>query len=136
MLGLGESEDETIEAIRDFKLAGVDILTMGQYLQPSLRHLPVCKYIQPEEFEKLGILQKPWASFTSLLARLFGVHIERGTFSHKKEYQNLPASKFHLNNFHKAKSINLILFNSISPCAVLEEAQTVIMELPVSSDTH
>jgi lipoic acid synthetase len=53
MLGLGESEYETIEAMRDLRSAGVDILTIGQYLQPSPRHLPVCKYIQPEEFEKL-----------------------------------------------------------------------------------
>jgi lipoyl synthase len=53
MLGLGESEDETIETMRHLRLAGVDILTIGQYLQPSPRHLPVCKYIQPEEFEKL-----------------------------------------------------------------------------------
>jgi lipoyl synthase len=53
MLGLGESEDETIEAMTDLRSVGVDILTIGQYLQPSPRHLPVCKYIQPEEFGKL-----------------------------------------------------------------------------------
>jgi len=53
MLGLGESEDETIEAMRDLRSVGVDIMTMGQYLQPTARHFPVYKYIQPEEFEKL-----------------------------------------------------------------------------------
>ena len=53
MLGLGESEAETIEAMRDLKSVGVDILTMGQYLQPTARHFPVCEYIQPEQFKKL-----------------------------------------------------------------------------------
>jgi lipoyl synthase len=53
MLGLGESEDETIEAMRDLRSVGVDILTMGQYLQPTARHFPVSKYIPPEQFEKL-----------------------------------------------------------------------------------
>lgn len=58
MLGLGESEDETIETMRDLRSVGVDILTMGQYLQPTARHLPVCKYIQPEQFEKLREIAK------------------------------------------------------------------------------
>jgi lipoic acid synthetase len=53
MIGLGESEDETIEAMRDLRAVGVDILTMGQYLQPTARHFPVCEYIQPVQFEKL-----------------------------------------------------------------------------------
>jgi lipoyl synthase len=53
MLGLGESEAETIEAMRDLRSVGVDILTMGQYLQPTARHFPVCEYIQPEQFKKL-----------------------------------------------------------------------------------
>jgi lipoyl synthase len=53
MLGLGESEDETIEAMRDLRSVGVDILTMGQYLQPTARHFPVCEYIPPEQFVML-----------------------------------------------------------------------------------
>lgn len=53
MLGLGESENETIEVMRDLRSVGVDILTMGQYLQPTVRHFPVCEYIQPEQFVKL-----------------------------------------------------------------------------------
>ena len=58
MLGLGESEVETIEAMRDLQSVGVDILTMGQYLQPTARHFPVCEYIQPEQFEKLREVAK------------------------------------------------------------------------------
>ncbi len=53
MLGLGESEVETIEAMRDLRSVGADILTLGQYLQPTARHFPVCEYIQPEHFKKL-----------------------------------------------------------------------------------
>ena len=52
MLGLGETEDEILEAIEDLREAKVDILTFGQYLQPTKNHLPIERYITPEEFEK------------------------------------------------------------------------------------
>lgn len=52
MLGLGETEVEVIETIQDLADVGVDILTIGQYLQPSKKHLPVKEYIHPEQFEK------------------------------------------------------------------------------------
>ena len=52
MLGLGETEDEILEAMDDLRQAGVDILTFGQYLQPSINHLPVERYVTPDEFQK------------------------------------------------------------------------------------
>ena len=52
MLGLGETEEEVIETIDDLSAVGVDILTLGQYLQPTPRHLPVAEFIHPEQFEK------------------------------------------------------------------------------------
>lgn len=54
MLGLGESEDELIEAFRDLRAAGVDVLTLGQYLRPSAWHLPVVEFVPPARFEALG----------------------------------------------------------------------------------
>jgi lipoyl synthase len=53
MLGLGESEEEIIKTMRDLRSVGVDILTMGQYLQPTLTHTPVLEYISPEQFNEL-----------------------------------------------------------------------------------
>jgi len=50
MLGLGETEDEVLAAIDDLVAAGVRIATFGQYLRPTLRHLPVAEYITPEKF--------------------------------------------------------------------------------------
>ena len=50
MLGLGERDDEVIRAMRDLRSVGVDILTIGQYLQPTRRHLPVVEYVTPEKF--------------------------------------------------------------------------------------
>jgi lipoyl synthase len=50
MLGLGEREDEIIVALEDLRTAGCDIVTMGQYLQPTLKHLPVVEFISPERF--------------------------------------------------------------------------------------
>jgi lipoic acid synthetase len=54
MLGLGETEAEVVRAMADLRSVGVDILTLGQYLRPSHRHLPVVEYVPPERFERLG----------------------------------------------------------------------------------
>ena len=53
MLGLGETLDEVREVMRDLRAWGVDILTIGQYLQPSKKHLPIEHYVPPEEFAEL-----------------------------------------------------------------------------------
>ena len=50
MLGLGETEEEIIQTMRDLRSVGVNILTMGQYLQPTPKHLPVVQYVTPEKF--------------------------------------------------------------------------------------
>jgi lipoic acid synthetase len=52
MLGLGETDDEIIQAIDDVRAASVDILTFGQYLRPTRNHLPVMRYVTPAEFER------------------------------------------------------------------------------------
>ncbi|WP_267383169.1 lipoyl synthase [Cyanobacterium sp. uoEpiScrs1] len=54
MLGHGETETEIIETFKDLRKVGCDNLTLGQYMRPSLNHLPVRKYWTPEEFKKLG----------------------------------------------------------------------------------
>jgi lipoyl synthase len=53
MVGLGEEWDEVLECIRSIRGAGTDILTVGQYLRPSLQHLPLVRYYTPQEFEEL-----------------------------------------------------------------------------------
>jgi lipoic acid synthetase len=68
MLGLGETENELVVAMEDLRAAGCDILTLGQYLQPTLKHLPVVEYVSPEHFEALG-----------RVARMMGfVHVASG----------------------------------------------------------
>lgn len=52
MLGLGEREEEVIETLKDLRNAQVDVVTIGQYLQPSKNHLPVTEFITPEQFKK------------------------------------------------------------------------------------
>jgi lipoyl synthase len=54
MLGLGETEEEILAVCADLRAVGCEILTVGQYLQPSPQHLPVERYVPPEEFEALG----------------------------------------------------------------------------------
>jgi len=53
MLGLGETRPEVEQAMDDLRAAGVTVLTLGQYLRPSEKHLPVVDYIRPEVFEEL-----------------------------------------------------------------------------------
>jgi len=53
MLGLGESSQEVEETIRDIRAQGTDVLTIGQYMRPTIKHLPVERYWSPEEFENL-----------------------------------------------------------------------------------
>jgi lipoic acid synthetase len=56
MLGHGETEDELIKTMRDLRAIGCDRLTLGQYMRPSLAHLPVQKYWTPQEFDRLGAI--------------------------------------------------------------------------------
>ncbi|NET52700.1 MAG: lipoyl synthase [Merismopedia sp. SIO2A8] len=58
MLGHGETEDEIIEALTDLRAVGCDRLTLGQYMRPSLAHLPVQKYWTPDEFDQLGAIAR------------------------------------------------------------------------------
>ena len=58
MLGLGESDEEIIKTMDDLRSVNVDVLTMGQYLQPSRKHLPVTAYITPEKFEELAVIAR------------------------------------------------------------------------------
>ena len=57
MLGLGETTEELLESLADLRSIGCDLLTLGQYLQPSPRHLPVVRYLPPSEFDELGRLR-------------------------------------------------------------------------------
>ena len=58
MLGLGETKEEVVETMKDLRDVGVDIVTLGQYLQPTKNHLTVKYFITPEEFEDYEIIGK------------------------------------------------------------------------------
>jgi len=53
MLGLGEKKEEVIQSMEDLVAVGVDVLTLGQYLQPTKKHLPVERFVHPTEFAEL-----------------------------------------------------------------------------------
>jgi lipoic acid synthetase len=67
MLGLGESREEVIEVMADLKQAGCDLLTIGQYLQPSLEHHKLVRYIRPEEFQEYQVVGKK-SGFVSVMS--------------------------------------------------------------------
>ena len=58
MVGLGENKDEILQVMDDLKAADVDFLTIGQYLQPSVKHFPLDRYYTPKEFDELGSIAK------------------------------------------------------------------------------
>jgi lipoic acid synthetase len=85
MLGLGETQEEIVVAMEDLRASHCDILTLGQYLQPTLKHLPVVEFVSPEQFAALG-----------RVARELGfVHVASGPMVrssyHADEFE-LPAS--------------------------------------------
>jgi lipoic acid synthetase len=68
MLGLGETDDEILEALDDLKRAAVDVVTFGQYLKPTPNHLPVERYVTPQEFE----LYRQWGLGSGFLEVVAG----------------------------------------------------------------
>jgi lipoic acid synthetase len=56
MVGVGETDDEVLETMRDLRTAGVDILTLGQYLRPTPKHAPVERYVPPTQFDEYARL--------------------------------------------------------------------------------
>jgi lipoic acid synthetase len=58
MLGLGETTEELLEVLADLRAVGCDTLTLGQYLAPTLKHIPVARFVPPEEFDRLAVLAR------------------------------------------------------------------------------
>jgi lipoic acid synthetase len=58
MLGLGESHEEVLETMEDLRAVGLDVITLGQYLQPTPKHLPVAEFITPERFAEYETIGK------------------------------------------------------------------------------
>ncbi len=84
MLGLGETEAELLSALADLRAVGCDLLTLGQYLQPSLKHLPVAEYIAPERF----------AEYRRLAEQMGFAHVASGP---------LVRSSYHADEFSPAR---------------------------------
>jgi lipoic acid synthetase len=54
MLGIGETTDELFDVLADLRAVNCDVLTLGQYLAPTLKHIPVARYLPPAEFDELA----------------------------------------------------------------------------------
>ena len=83
MLGLGENQDEVIQVLRDLRAHSIDIVTIGQYLRPSPKHLPIVRYITPDEF----------ADYRRIGAEMGFAHVEAGP---------LVRSSYHADESHTA----------------------------------
>jgi lipoic acid synthetase len=94
MVGLGEEFEEVKETMKDLRSWGIDILTIGQYLQPSRNHLPIMRYYEPAEFDALkdfglGIGFK-WVESSPLVRSSYhaGEQVRALSAVHKKLYEN------------------------------------------------
>jgi len=58
VLGLGETTEELLEVLADLRRVRCDMLTLGQYLAPTLKHIPVARYVAPAEFDALAVLAR------------------------------------------------------------------------------
>lgn len=86
MLGLGETDEEVLEAMRDLRAANCDILTLGQYLQPTLKHLQMVEFVTPEKF----------AEFKVRAEEMGFVHVASGPMvrsSYHADEFNVPAAR-------------------------------------------
>src|SRR5262249_3455283 len=70
MLGLGETAEELFEVLADLRSVGCDTLTLGQYLAPTLKHVPVARFVPPGEFDELAVLART-LGFTKVVAGPF-----------------------------------------------------------------
>ncbi|XP_046625671.1 lipoyl synthase, mitochondrial isoform X1 [Neodiprion virginianus] len=98
MLGLGETEQEIKQAMQDMRIAGVDALTLGQYMQPTKRHLKVIEYVTPEQF-------KAWESVGNDLGFLY-------TASGPLVRSSYKAGEFFLTNILKSRQAESITQDS------------------------
>jgi lipoic acid synthetase len=83
MLGLGETTDEVLEVMRDLRAHGVGILTLGQYLRPSPKHLPIVRYVTPAEFEELRLAGNEMGF----------AHVESGPLVRSSYHAGVPTEK-------------------------------------------
>jgi lipoic acid synthetase len=58
MLGLGETVDELFDVLADVRATGCDVLTLGQYLAPTLKHIPVARFVSPREFDEIAAVAR------------------------------------------------------------------------------
>ena len=74
-LDLGESKDEILQVMDDLKSADVDFLTIGQYLQPSVKHFPLDRYYTPQEFNELGAIAKAKGFLLSFIISTYKIFL-------------------------------------------------------------
>ena len=93
MVGFGETKDEIYQVMDDLRSANVDFLTIGQYLQPSIRHFPLYRYYQPNEFEELKniALSKGFLLVSSS-------PLTRSSYHADEDFLKLQKKRFSLNN--------------------------------------
>ena len=92
MVGLGETKNEILQVMDDLKAADVDFLTIGQYLQPSVKHFPLDKYYTPQEFDELGTIAKAKGFLLVSSSPL-----TRSSYHADEDFARLQQNRFNIN---------------------------------------
>ncbi len=101
MVGFGESKDEILQVMDDLRTADVDFITIGQYLQPSVKHFPLEKYYTPKEFDELGSIAK---SKGFLLVS--SSPLTRSSYHADEDFRKLKTQRLKINASGLSKKIN------------------------------
>tara|TARA_B100000963_G_scaffold361995_1_gene401808 strand:- start:5523 stop:6473 length:951 start_codon:yes stop_codon:yes gene_type:complete len=101
MVGMGESKDEILQVMDDLRSANVDFLTIGQYLQPSVKHFPLKRYYDPKEFKDLEIIAKSKGFLLVSSSAL-----TRSSYHADDDFAILKNNKKYLNARSESKEIN------------------------------
>ena len=93
MLGLGESIKEVEDVLEDLRKANVDFVTIGQYLQPTISHLPVKKYVSPDQFKYFESL-----AYKKGFSMVSSSPLTRSSYHADQDFENLKINKININN--------------------------------------
>ena len=93
MLGLGESIKEVEDVLEDLRKANVDFVTIGQYLQPTISHLPVKKYVSPDQFKYFEFL-----AYKKGFSMVSSSPLTRSSYHADQDFENLKINKININD--------------------------------------
>jgi hypothetical protein len=127
IVGLGETNDEVVETMRDLRARGVDVVTIGQYLQPSSRHAPIDRWVHPDEFRwfrEQGDAMGFGSVFAGRLVRSYRADEQRHAAETRAHYPTEPSIWSRISRFISTaySSGSSLVIGSTKPETIIADA--------------